>query len=167
MEVRKTMNDDTSSMDSFQSAPTDQEIARRVARWTIQRDELAALTSPTTDYQRLTWNILCNIGTLESNERLMFDKECTVAQEMLNRLQKLAVASDYLKRIKAVPFMAMPPMDQTHGLRRNLWLMTSAPTWLSSRDASTHDSLLWQFALVRSSCFLRTGTWMMPASTHA
>jgi hypothetical protein len=142
-----------------QSTPDDAEISCRVALWNSQKTELAAHISPSTDYTRLIWNIQFRIGDPGVNERLMYAKECQTALELIGRLHDNPMRDDFHRHIKATPFMVLPPVERTDRLRRNLWVMTRAETWVSSYDAPSHNSVLWQFALLRASCNLHTGSF--------
>lgn len=163
------MSDDTSSMNSFQSAPNDQEITRRVALWKSQRDELAALISPTTDYKRLVWNVATNVGTRSYNAQLMLEKELYVAQRILVWLDEHPSQYYYRDYIKEIPYTDFMHLEITSTLHFNLWRVVDASLWLSTRDASGYQDSLWQMAVVRLSCFLNTGDWIppRPSRTHA
>jgi hypothetical protein len=156
------MSDDTSSMDSFQSVPTDQEITRRVSLWKSQRDELAISVSPSMDYKRLSWYILVGIGDRAHNADLMFKKELAVAQRVLQWLDDHPGQSYYRDYIQEIPYVDFMQLEITSTLHFNLWRVTDASLWISTRDASNYQDMLWQMAVVRLSCYLNTGDWTPP-----
>lgn len=151
------MTDD--SMIPYSGNLSDTEIARRVAHWSDQRAELATLITPEMDYSRLTWNLLTNIGDPDLLHRYMIEKECRVAHRLLDWFQSNPQSRAHLDTIQALPYMVMPDVNRTHHLRHNLWRLVKASQWISTRDASSPDSLLWKFTFVRLSAFLNTGHW--------
>jgi hypothetical protein len=158
------MTDDSMNFDSHnaESAPNDAEIIRRVARWSSQRAELATLISPNTDYSRLTWNILTRIGDPGVNEELMLDRECAVARHILDWLNaNPAGRRGFRAAITSLPYTCLPDTDTTQHLRLHLWHSIDAKRWLPSREASSHDAPLWQFALMRLSAYLHTGSFTL------
>jgi hypothetical protein len=110
-----------------------------------------------TDYKNLAWNVLSGVGQPGENERFMFDKECHVAKKILIWLDEHPHLGYYRDYIKMIPYEGLAHLESTNTLHFNLWMNTNASIWISTRDAKTHTDLLWQFALLRVSCFLNTG----------
>lgn len=158
------MNDDSMNPipGNGQPTPDMREINRRATLWNSQREDLAAQISPITDYKHLAFNVLTNIGARDLNERFMFDKECSVAERILEWLDTNPQYSYYRDYIKQVPYLDFMELEATNTVHFNLWMNTNASLWLSTRDASSHRDLLWTLAIMRLSCFLNTGEWQPP-----
>lgn len=153
-------NSDDPNMQYFESAPNNQSISHRVSLWTAQKTELAAMISPTMDYKRLAWNILFGIGARGSNEQLMLQKECAVAQRIVDWLDDHPQHGYYRDLIKEIPYRDYLELESTSTLHFNLWRMTDASLWLSTREAANHRDHLWQMAVVRTSAYLNTGSFV-------
>lgn len=139
-----------------ESAPNERDVSCRVSFWKTQKDELTAHITPTTDYKRLVWNILCGIGERSLNERLMLDKECQIAERILEWLNDHPEYRHYRDAIKLIPYQNFMQLESTSTVHFNLWVNSNASLWISPRDASSSNDLLWQMALIRTSCFLNT-----------
>lgn len=153
-------NSDDPKMQPDESAPNDRAISARVSLWTAQRVELAAIISPDMDYKRLAWNVLTRIGAPGVNEKLMCDKECFVAQRILDWLDDHPEYGYYRDYIKQVPYKDFMELEGTSTIHFNLWMNSNASMWISTRDAANHRDQLWQMALMRVSCYLNTGSFM-------
>jgi hypothetical protein len=151
-----SMIPDSSNADS---APNDQTIARRVSLWGTQRAELAAMISPSTDYKHLIWNVLSRVGAPGVNEKLMFAKECFVAQRILDWLDEHPEYAYYRDYIKLIPYDNFTALEETSTIHFNLWMNCNASMWISTRDAANHRDALWQLAVMRVSAYLNTGSF--------
>jgi hypothetical protein len=157
-------NSDEKNMQYFESAPNNQSISRRTSLWETQRAELAVTISPSTDYKRLCWNVLSRIGAPGVNEKLMSDKECHVAQRIIDWLDEHPQYSYYRDYIKQVPYDDYLELEATNTIHWNLWMNSNASMWISTRDASNHRDTLWQLAVMRVSAYLNTGSFTPGAS---
>jgi hypothetical protein len=111
------------------------------------------------DYKTLSWGVVFGTSLPGRAEQDMVIVECTVARRVLQILETHPQGEALLTRIRPVPFQDFPPPHRTEPLRAALWTVTEAAQWIGSRNATSHNSLLWQFALVRLSERLNTGTW--------
>jgi hypothetical protein len=154
------MTNDNSDFSEMQtSLLSDAQIQSKMSLWQSQREELAALISPSTDYKRLAWNVLTGVGTRGMNEKFMLDKESFVGQRILQWIDDHAQFDYYRDYIKQVPYRDFLDLETTETLLFNLWRATDASLWLSTRDAASYRDFLWVMSVMRLSAFLNTGDW--------
>jgi hypothetical protein len=112
-----------------------------------------------TDYKTLSWNVVFGTTLPGHAEQEMVGIECETARRILKSLESHAQGQALLTRAQAVPFQDFPSTSRTETLRLDLWTVTGAAQWIGARNATSHNSLLWQFALLRLSERLNTGQW--------
>lgn len=116
--------------------------------------------APMIGYSTLAHNALIGIGSL-TTFYTMLDTECRVAIRLLRWIDAHPRQEDYRAAIKSVPYGDEYDADKTLRLRLALWRQCDASQWIAPQDATSSRDQLWEFAIVRLSCYLHTGAYLL------
>ena len=85
--------------------------------------------------------------------------ELRLAQSILAWLDNQTLFTHYYDLIKNLHGIDGYDINASHSLRFNLWMNANACLWAAPYQVKSSNDLLWQFAIIRLSQRLNSGTW--------